>query len=86
MLSQTATAADTAFAGRMDFAIDSTTQPWSGQSWGSSLPFATGVGSTSLNTSLSLTIAFLGQMTATTTDTVSLSSFTVLRYPAQVNP
>ncbi len=86
VLSRAASAADTAFAGRMEFAIDSTTQPWSGESWGSGLAFATALGSTSLNTSLSLTIAFLGQMSGSTTDSVSLSSFTVLRYPAQVNP
>jgi hypothetical protein len=33
-----------------------------------------------------VTIAFLGQMSGSTSDTVSLSSFTVVRYPAQVNP
>jgi hypothetical protein len=70
----------------MDFAINSSTQPWSGQSWGSSLAYATAVGSTSANTALSVTIAFLGQMAGSTSDAVSLSSFTVVRYPAQVNP
>lgn len=86
VLSRPATAADTAFAGVMDFAINSSTQPWSGQSWGSSLAFSTAVGATGVNTALSVTIAFLGQMSGSTSDTLFLSSFTVVRYPAQVNP
>jgi hypothetical protein len=86
VLSRTGSAADTAFAGVMDFAINSSAQPWSGQSWGSSLAFLTAVGATGVNTGLSVTIAFLGQMSGTTSDTVSLSSFTVVRYPTQVNP
>ncbi len=86
VLSRTLSAADTAFAGVMDFTINSSTQPWSGQSWGSALAFATAVGSASLNTALSVTIAFLGQAAASTSDTLSLSGFTVVRYPAQVNP
>lgn len=86
VLSRTASAADTGFAGTLGFAINSSTQPWNGQSWGSSLAFATGLGSTSVNTALSVTIAFLGQMSGSTSDSVALSGFTVVRYPAQVNP
>ncbi|HTB12196.1 MAG TPA: hypothetical protein VK752_11520 [Bryobacteraceae bacterium] len=86
VLSRAASAADTAFAGSLEFAIDSSTQPFSGQSWGSSLALATVLGSASVNTALSITITFLGQMAASTSDAVSLSSFTVIRYPAQVNP
>jgi hypothetical protein len=86
VLSRTASAADTAIAGTLGFAIGSSAQPWSGQSWGSSLAFAPALGSVSVNTTLSVTIAFLGQMASSTTDTVGLSGFTVVRYPAQVNP
>ena len=86
VLSRAAAAADTAFAGSMDFRINSTTQPWSGQSWGSSLALAAAVGSTNVNSVLSVTVAFLGQMASSTSDSVSLSGFTVVRYPAQVNP
>ena len=86
VLSRAGSAADTAFAGTMSFAINSSAQPWSGQSWGSSLAFATAMGSASLNTALSVTISFLGQMSAATSDAVALSGFTVMRYPAQVNP
>jgi hypothetical protein len=87
IVSRTATAADTGFAGILDFSIGgSGTQQWSGQSWGSSLGFATGLGSASANTTLNLTISFLGQLSGSTGDTLSLSNFTVVRYPAQVNP
>jgi hypothetical protein len=86
VLSRAATSADTAFAGRLEFAINSSTQPWNGESWGSSLAFSTGVGVTGANTGLSVTIAFLGQLSASTGDTLALSSFTVVRYPTQVNP
>jgi hypothetical protein len=86
VLSRAGSAADTAFAGTVNFAINSSAQPWSGQSWGSSLAFAPALGSASLNTALSVTISFLGQMSAATSDTVALSGFTVVRYPAQVNP
>jgi len=44
------------------------------------------VGVTTVNTTQSLTISFLGQMSLATGDSISLSSFTVVRYPAQVNP
>jgi hypothetical protein len=33
-----------------------------------------------------LTISFQGAMSTTTSDTVNLSNFTVIRYPAQSNP
>jgi hypothetical protein len=86
IVSRTASAADTGFAGILDFSIGSTTQAWSGQSWGSSLAFQAALGLASGNTSLNLTISFLGQMSATTSDTLTLANFTVVRYPAQVNP
>ena len=86
VLSRAASSADTAFAGKLEFAINASTQPWNGQSWGSSLAFSTALGATGVNTGLSVTIAFLGQMSASTSDTVSLSGFTVVRYPTQVNP
>jgi hypothetical protein len=86
VLSRAGSATDTAFVGTLVFAVNASTQPWNGQSWGSTLAFAAAVGSTSVNTTQSLTISFLGQLGASTGDSVSLSSFTVVRYPAQVNP
>lgn len=86
IVSRTATAADTGFAGTLDFEIGASTQTWSGQSWGSSLAFTAALGSASANTALSLTISFMGQMSGSTSDSMTLSNFTVVRYPAQVNP
>jgi hypothetical protein len=86
VLSRTASAADTGFAGSLDFAVGAGTEAWSGQSWGSVLAFAPALGSVSVSTSLNLTISFVGQMSASTSDTLTLSSFTVVRYPSQVNP
>jgi hypothetical protein len=86
VLSRTGMTSDAAFTGTLNFAVNSSTQPWSGESWGSSLTFATSVGVTNVNTAQSLTISFLGQMTSSTGDSITLSSFTVVRYPAQVNP
>jgi hypothetical protein len=86
VLSRTNAAGDTAFAGTLQFAINAGSQPWNGQSWGSSLAFATLMGLASLDTTQSLTIAFQGQMSAAGGDNVFLGGFTVVRYPAQVNP
>lgn len=86
ILSRANSAADTAFVGKLEFVLNAGSQPWSGQSWGSSLAFATALGSASLDTTQNLTITFQGQMAATTGDSLSLSNFTVVRYPAQVNP
>jgi hypothetical protein len=87
ILTRAGSSADTAFAGILDFAVNaSAQQPWSGQNWGSTLALGAAVGSASVNTALSVTIAFLGQMASSTTDTLALSSFTVVRYPTQVNP
>lgn len=86
ILSRTATAADTAFTGRLEFVVNAGVQPWMGESFGSSLPFQTALGSASLDTTQNVTITFQGQMSGSTSDTVFLSNYTVVRYPSQVNP
>ncbi len=86
VFSRTGSASDAAMAGRLDFSINAGAQPWSGQSFGSVLPLATALGSASVDTTQNLTITFLGQMSNGTTDALELSSFTVVRYPAQINP
>ncbi len=85
-LSRTAAAADTSVAGQLGFGINVAAQSYSTESWGSALAFAAGVGSATANSSINLTISFQAQMAATTSDTVTLSNFTVIRYPAQSNP
>ena len=77
---------DLGFAGTLDFAIGGGKQSWSGQSWGTSLPFATALGTTSENTNQDVPIIFQGGIGSTNaTDAVSLSSYTVIRYPAPVS-
>jgi hypothetical protein len=86
VVTRTTVASETALAGRTTLGIGSGTQAWNGQSWGNTLTFATAVGSASQNTVQNLTISFLADMAGSTTDTVNLSTFTVIRYPAQSNP
>jgi hypothetical protein len=86
ILSRTSVASETALAGRLTFGILASTQAWAGQSWGNSFALANAVGSAAANTSLSLTITFPARLGTATGDVISLSNFTVIRYPAQTNP
>ncbi len=86
ILARTSVASETALAGRVAFGILTTTQSWNAQSWGNSFALANAVGSAAANTSLSLTITFPARLGTATGDVISLSNFTVTRYPAQTNP
>ncbi|HML15470.1 MAG TPA: hypothetical protein VK419_00530 [Bryobacteraceae bacterium] len=86
VFSRSTVSTETAMVGRFSFGILSGAQSWDAQSWGNSLSFAAAVGSATANTTQNLTISFQGAMSATTTDTVNLGNFTVIRYPAQSNP
>ncbi len=86
LVSRSTAASETALAGRTRLGVGAGVQPFNGESWGNSLSFAAAVGSASQNTALSLTISFQADLAASTTDTITLSSFTVIRYPAQSNP
>jgi hypothetical protein len=86
ILSRTSVAAETALAGHVTFGILASTQSWDAQTWGNSFALANAVGSAAANTSLSLTIIFPAHLATATADVISLSNFTVIRYPAQTNP
>jgi hypothetical protein len=86
VFSRSSVASETAVVGRIALGIDSGTQSWDAQSWGNSLTLANTVGSAGEDTTQNLTISFRGQMLAVTGDSVLLSNFTVIRYPAQTNP
>jgi hypothetical protein len=86
LISRSTTAPETAFDGHLDVGLASGTQSFDGQSWGQSLSFAALTGAASQNIAQNLTISFFGNMLSGSTDTVKLSNFTVLRYPAQTNP
>lgn len=86
LVSRSTVSTETAVVGRISSGIESGAQSWDAQSWGNSLSFAASVGATTADTTQNLTISFRGSMSTTTTDTVNLSNFTVIRYPAQSNP
>jgi hypothetical protein len=86
ILSRTSVAAETALAGRATFGILASTQSWDAQSWGNNFVLANALGSAAANTSLSVTLTFPARLGAATGDVISLSNFTVIRYPAQTNP
>jgi len=52
------------------------------QSWGTLMGLAAGVANAYDSLSYPIVVAFQGQMSATTTDTVTLRNFSVVRYPA----
>jgi hypothetical protein len=52
------------------------------QSWGTVLGLAAGVLNAYDSLNFPIALAFEGQMAATTTDTVTLRNFSVVRYPA----
>jgi hypothetical protein len=83
ILTRTSVASETALAGHV---ILATSQSWDAQSWGNRFALANAVGSTAANTSLSLTVTFPARLGSATGDVISLSNFTIIRYPAQTNP
>ena len=86
VFSRASVAAETALAGHIAFGLGAGTQSWDAQSWGNSFSLANAVGSASADITQSLTVSFRGQMASATSDSIGLSNFTVLRYPAQVSP
>jgi hypothetical protein len=86
VVSRAAAAGETATGGRVDVGTYSSASQWRVESWGATLAFAASAGKATDSLAAPLTLSFLGNMAATTTDTVTLRNFTVVRYPAQQNP
>ena len=86
ILARTAASSETVFAGRMMFGIASSGQTWDTESWGNNLSFAVSSGDASASIAQNLTISFQADMASSTSDSISLTNFTVIRYPAQSNP
>lgn len=86
VLTRAAGANESLLAGRSDFGLFSAGQVWDTQSWGAATTPESGAGGAGEDASQAVTIQFRGQMAATTADTVGVRNFTVIRYPAQVNP
>jgi len=86
VLARTSVAGELALSGHATLGILSTGQSWDAQSWGNTFALANAVGLAAENTSFSLTITFPVRFAGTTSDVITLSNFTVIRYPAQTNP
>jgi len=84
--SRSAPASETLLAGHTNFGIDGSGQAWDTQTWGVTLSQTASAGTASENTSQTLKVSLRGQMAGTTSDSVFLRNFTVIRYPAQTNP
>jgi hypothetical protein len=79
-------AGDAYVSGRIDFGAHSGGAQWNLQSWGNALSLASAVGNAPDSLGSAVVIDLLGRMASSTTDTVTLRNFTVVRYPAQSNP
>ena len=79
-------ATEALLAGHTSFGIYGGGQTWDTQTWGVALSLAANAGTASENTSQAVRVSLQGQMAGTTSDSVFLRNFTVIRYPAQANP
>jgi hypothetical protein len=86
IVSRSGGATDSRVAGYAEFGIHLAGAQWNTQSWGSVLALAAGIGNAEESLSAPLVIDLLGKMAESTTDTITLRNFTVVRYPAHANP
>ena len=86
IVSRAGGATDSRVAGYAEFGVHLAGAQWNTQSWGSALALAAGIGNAEESLSAPLVIDLLGKMASTTTDTITLRNFTVVRYPAHTNP
>jgi hypothetical protein len=80
VLARNASAVDAQAAGRADAALTAAGAQLSHQSWGTSLAFVAGVGKSTVDHTAGLTVDFQA-LTALPAETVTLSNFTVVRFP-----
>jgi len=86
VVSRAAPATESLVAGHSAFGTFSGGQVWDTQSWGGSLSAATAAGTSAVDITQALQVNFQASLASSGTDTVTLSNFTVVRYPAQTNP
>ncbi len=84
--SRTLASNESLLVGNSRFGIFSAEQIWDSQSWGTSSGILTGTGLAAEDTSQAVTVTLLGNLGSSSADTIGLENFTVIRYPAQVNP
>ena len=81
LLLRGAGASETLVSGWAEAGADATGSQLSIQSWGTALPAVTSLKSTSDSFASPILLTFQGDMAATTTDTLTLRNFSVVRYP-----
>jgi len=85
--SRTAGATEALLAGHTNFGIyGSGQEAWDTQTWGIGLSLAANAGMAGENTAQAVRVSLQGQLAGTTSDSVFLRNFTIIRYPAQSNP
>jgi hypothetical protein len=80
---RTGSSSDAMIAGRGESAVYSGGVQLRAESWGTALAFGASVANATDSIVPPLTINFQAKMTLTTTETVALQNYTVVRYPAQ---
>jgi hypothetical protein len=80
VLTRNASAVDAQATGRADAALTASGAQLSHQSWGTSLAFAAGVGTSTVDYTAGITVNFQA-LTALSAETVTLRNFTVVRFP-----
>jgi hypothetical protein len=73
-------------SGRITIGLISGAQIWDVQSWGNSSSILAALGNSAEDITQNLTVSLRAQISGTSTDSVVLKNFTVIRYPAQSNP
>lgn len=86
VFSRSAGNSETGFSGRITVGLAPGAQSWDTQSWGGAAPINASVGSAAEDTTQNVTVSLRAGMSGTTSDSVVLKNFTVLRFPAQTNP
>jgi hypothetical protein len=86
VVTRSAPASEARLSSQTDYSIFGTDQLWDSTTWGIGLALAATAGTATEDTSQAVTVSFRGQMAGVTADTIALRNFTVIRYPAQVNP
>jgi hypothetical protein len=82
LVKRNAAVSDAFVSGWAEAGVNTPACQMSVQTWGTLLSLAAGVQNAYDSLSYTLVLAFQGQMAATTTDTVTLRNFSVVRYPA----
>ena len=86
MAVRNASATETAIVGHSDAGVNVGGAQWNTETWGSVLPLNATTDSAPDSFTSAITVSFLAQMASTTSDSVMLRNFTVIRYPEQSNP